>query len=89
MTPGADAQGHEPRSVTAHRADLARRRLHDAGSALGKRVYCAINVALVIFGAASGRRVFTIFGALGVTGFLGDLFRDSLVFPSALCLSSR
>ena len=64
--------------------------LHDSGSALGKMIYGAINVALVFFGAAIGRRVFTIFGALGVTGLLGelshDVFRDSLVFPFALCL---
>lgn len=64
--------------------------LHDSGSALGKLAYCAINVALVFFGAAIGRRVFTILGALGVAGYLGtlshDLFKDSLVFPFALCL---
>jgi hypothetical protein len=64
--------------------------LHDSGSALGKLAYFAINVALVFFGAAIGRRVFTIFGALGVAGLLGnvshDLFENSLIFPFALCL---
>ena len=64
--------------------------LHDSGSALGKLLYGTINVGLVFFGAAIGRRVFTIVGAFGVAGYLGflshDLFKDSLVFPFALCL---
>lgn len=63
--------------------------LSDSGSQLGKLAYCAINVALVFFGAAIGRRVFTICGALGVVGYVGylshDLFSDSLMFPFALC----
>jgi hypothetical protein len=64
--------------------------LSDSGSPLGKLGYCAVNVALVFYGAAIGRRVYTVLGALGVTFYLGDLshtvFRDSLMFPFMLCL---
>ena len=62
----------------------------NSGSEWGKAVYCLINVGLVFFGAAIGRRVFTILGALGVTTYFGYLshqvFRDSLLFPFALTL---
>ena len=47
-------------------------------------------MALVLAGAAIGRRVFTVFGALGVAVYLGYLshqvFKDSLLFPLALTL---
>ncbi|APW43590.1 hypothetical protein [Rhodoferax saidenbachensis] len=62
----------------------------DSGSEIGKFVYALINIVMVLFGAAIGRRVFTIFGALGVAGYLGYLshrvFEDSLLFPFALTL---
>jgi hypothetical protein len=52
--------------------------------------YCAINLGLIAVGAALSRRVFAVFGGLGVAGYLGYLswsvFRDSLVFPFALTL---
>jgi hypothetical protein len=64
--------------------------LHDSGSAWGKFVYCLINVLMVFAGAAIGRRVFTVFGGLGVTGYLGYLshqvFGDSLAFAFVLTL---
>ena len=64
--------------------------LRDSDSELGKFVYALINIALVLLGAAIGRRVFTVFGALGVAMYLGYLshrvFRDSLMFPFALTL---
>jgi hypothetical protein len=54
----------------------------------GKLVYIALNVGLVLLGAALVRRVFTVFGALGVAVGLGSLghqfFRDSVLFPFAL-----
>jgi Ca2+/Na+ antiporter len=60
----------------------------NSGSELGKLVYCGINVAMILIGAVLGRRVFTVFGGLGVAGYLGHLsyrvFRDSLIFPFAL-----
>jgi len=56
-----------------------------SGSELGKFLYCVINVAMILFGAAIGRRVFAVFGGLGVAGYLSYLswrvFRDSLFFP--------
>ena len=64
--------------------------MRDSNSELGKFLYALINIVLVLFGAAIGRRVFTVLGALGVTGYLGYLshrvFQDSLLFPFALTL---
>lgn len=64
--------------------------LRDSDSEWGKLGYCVINLALVFGGAAIGRRVFTVLGALGVAGYLGYLshrvFQDSLMFPFALTL---
>ena len=47
-------------------------------------------MVLVFAGATLGRRVFTVFGGLGVAMYLGHLsykvFGDSLMFPFALTL---
>ena len=60
----------------------------DSGSELGKLVYCGINVGMILFGALIGRRVFAVFGGLGIAGYLGHLsyrvFKDSLLFPFGL-----
>jgi len=62
----------------------------NSDSELAKLVYCGINVAMILIGAVLGRRVFTVFGGLGVAGYLGHLsyrvFKDSLVFSLALSL---
>ncbi|MCW5285444.1 DUF2157 domain-containing protein [Verminephrobacter eiseniae] len=64
--------------------------LRDSARELDKFIYALINVALVLFGAAIGRRVFTILGGLGVAYYLGHLsyrvFKDSLLFPFVLTL---
>jgi len=64
--------------------------LRDSDSEIGKLLYALINVFLVFLGAAIGRRVFTVLGAIGVAGYLGYLayrvFEDSLLFPFALTL---
>ncbi len=64
--------------------------LHDSDAEWDKLLYALLNVALVLLGAAIGRRVFTVLGALGVAGYLGYLshrvFQDSLLFPFALTL---
>ena len=64
--------------------------LRDSDSEIGKLVYGLLNVFLVFLGAAIGRRVFTVLGALGVASYLGYLayrvFADSLLFPFALTL---
>lgn len=64
--------------------------LTSLGSGLlsGKLIYLAINLLLIFIGAMLVRRVFTVFGAIGVAIVLGDLswrlFRDSWFFPIAL-----
>jgi hypothetical protein len=64
--------------------------LRDSSNEWGKLGYCLLNGAMVFGGAAIGRRVFTVLGALGVAGYLGYLahrvFQDSLLFPFALTL---
>jgi hypothetical protein len=64
--------------------------VRDAHSEWSKLGYAGINLVLVLLGAAIGRRIFTILGALGVAGYLGylshQLFKDSLLFPFALTL---
>ncbi|WP_374568785.1 DUF2157 domain-containing protein [Ideonella sp.] len=60
----------------------------DSGSEWGKLAYCAINLLMIAIGAALSRRVFAVFGGLGIAGYLGHLsytvFKDSLMFPLAL-----
>lgn len=56
----------------------------DSGSELGKALYCAINLILMIVAILLRRPLFMVFGALGVAGYLGYLamrFDDSLLFP--------
>jgi hypothetical protein len=59
-------------------------------SEIGKFIYFLINLAMLLFGVAIGRRVYTVFGALGIAGYLGHLsykvFKDSLAFPFVLML---
>lgn len=62
----------------------------EGGTELTKLIYAGINLGLIIIGAVLYRRVFVVFGGLGVAGYLGHLsysvFRDSLAFPFALTL---
>lgn len=64
--------------------------LRDSDSELGKFFYCLVNLSLVFGGAVIGRRVFTVFGGLGVAIYLGHLshkvFGSTLWFPFALSL---
>jgi hypothetical protein len=57
-------------------------------SQLSKFLYLCINLLLIAGGAILSRRVFAVFGGLGVAGYLGQLaygvFKDSLLFPFAL-----
>jgi hypothetical protein len=50
--------------------------------------YCLINVLLIGLSALLDRRIFVVFGSIGVAGYLGylafDLFKDSLLLPIAL-----
>jgi hypothetical protein len=60
----------------------------DSNSEIGKLLYCCINLLLIAIGAALSRRVFAVFGGIGVTIYLGylshTLFKDSMLFPVAL-----
>ena len=61
-----------------------------SGALSGKLVYLAINFLLVFAGAVLGRRVFAVFGGLGIALVLGDLswnlFKDSIAFVLVLTL---
>jgi len=56
----------------------------------GRLIYCLINVFLIFCSLALRRRVFIVFGALGLFGYLSHLayrvFQDSLLFPVILSL---
>ncbi|HXY60018.1 MAG TPA: hypothetical protein VEH26_00290 [Chthoniobacterales bacterium] len=62
----------------------------ESHSELGKFIYCLINLALVFCAVLLRRPVFVIFGALGVSVYLGHLayqvFQDSIFFPVILSL---
>jgi hypothetical protein len=57
-------------------------------SEINKLIYCLINLGMIAIGAILNRRVFAVFGGLGVASYLGYLswqvFRDSMLFPFAL-----
>jgi hypothetical protein len=57
-------------------------------SELAKLVYCLLNLLLLFIGTLLQRRVFTVFGGIGVAVYLGHLayevFEDSLLFPLVL-----
>lgn len=60
------------------------------GALSGKLIYLAINGGLIFIGAVLGRRVFAVFGGLGIAMVLGDLswhlFKDSFAFVAVLTL---
>ena len=62
--------------------------LMENGSELSKFLYCLINLGLMVVSVLLQRRIFIIFGSLGVFGYLGYLsyrvFENSLLFPVAL-----
>jgi len=62
----------------------------DGAAELGKAGYCLINVGLLVTAVIIVRRAYAVFGALGITMYLGHLaeavFKDSLLFPFALSL---
>ncbi|MGH8807210.1 MAG: DUF2157 domain-containing protein [Noviherbaspirillum sp.] len=61
-----------------------------AGGLAGKLLYLALNFGLVFIGAVLGRRVFAVFGGIGIALVLGDLswnlFKDSFAFVLILSL---
>lgn len=64
--------------------------LMESGSEWKKFLYCLLNVGLIILAVFLQRRVFVVFGACGVFGYLGHLsynvFKDSFLFPMALSI---
>jgi hypothetical protein len=64
--------------------------LMESGSEWKKLLYCLINVGLILLAVFLQRRVFVVFGACGVFGYLGhlsyDVFKDSFLFPMALTI---
>lgn len=60
----------------------------DSASEWSKLGYCGVNVVLICLGVFLQRRVFLVFGGLGVMGYVGHLaytlFKDSVLFPFAL-----
>lgn len=64
--------------------------LQDSDSELAKFMYCMINVALLLLGVVLRRRVFAVFGGMGIAMYLGHLayevFKDSMIFPLIVAL---
>ncbi len=62
--------------------------MQDSDSELARFGYCVINLLMIGLGVILLRRVFVVFGALGVAAYLGYLshqvFEDSLLFPLML-----
>ncbi|SNS28404.1 hypothetical protein SAMN05216374_0654 [Tardiphaga sp. OK246] len=60
------------------------------GTNLDKALYCLLNVGFLLISVALSRRVFAVFGTIGIAIYLGDLaekiFKDSMLFPFALSL---
>lgn len=59
-----------------------------SGWEFGKFLYCLINIGLLAVSLFMGRRVYAVFGVIGITIYLGHLadkvFKDSILFPFAL-----
>jgi hypothetical protein len=59
-----------------------------SGAEFGKAIYCLVNVVLIFLSLFLMRRAYAVFGAIGVTLYLGHLadevFRNSILFPFAL-----
>lgn len=64
--------------------------LQDSDSELAKFMYCLINIAMMMTGVMLRRRVFTVFGGIGVAMYVGhlayDVFKDSMIFSLVLAL---
>ena len=62
----------------------------ESDSEFNKFLYFCINLLMILIGVIIVRRVFVIFGGLGITGYLSylsyNVFEDSLLFPFALTI---
>jgi hypothetical protein len=64
--------------------------MSDSSSEFGKLLYALLNGGLLMIAIFMGRRVYAVFGTIGIAFYLGHLadkvFKDSLLFPFALSL---
>jgi hypothetical protein len=62
----------------------------DSSNELGKFAYCMINVGLMAISVLLQRRVFIVFGAMGVMSYIGHLtfalFKDEMLFSFGLSI---
>jgi len=62
----------------------------NSNSELAKLAYCALNVGFIVLSVLLRRRVFIVYGAVGVNIYLvhlaQEIFKDSMLFPIALTL---
>src|SRR5579872_251012 len=62
----------------------------DEAAAIGKAMYCGLNVGLIGFAIFLNRRIYAVLGAFGVAGYLGylalDVFKDVLAFSFVVSL---
>jgi hypothetical protein len=62
----------------------------ESSSEMAKALYCLLNVGLLVLAIILMRRTYAVFGAIGISIYLGHLadvvFKDSLLFPFALSL---
>ena len=60
------------------------------GTTFEKALYCAMNIGFLFLSVFLDRKVYAVFGVIGIAMYLGDLankvFKDSLLFPFALSL---
>ncbi|MDE2385699.1 MAG: hypothetical protein KGO53_13875 [Alphaproteobacteria bacterium] len=62
--------------------------MHDGANEFQKFLYCLINLGLIAFSLFIDRRIYAVFGGMGVATYLGylasDVFKDMLGFSFAL-----
>jgi hypothetical protein len=63
---------------------------HSSDDSVAKAIYCLINIGLIFLGVFLGRRVYAVFGTIGIMLYLGDLawhvFDNVVMFSFALSL---
>src|SRR5260370_5179809 len=73
--------------MTALWSGISMRKSHDE---LAKLAYCALNVGFIVLSVLLRRRVFIVYGVLGVNIYLvhlaQEIFQDSMLFPFVLTL---
>lgn len=64
--------------------------LMDSDNEFSKFIYLCVNLVMILIGAILSRKVFAVFGGLGIAMYFGhlayDVFKDSLLFPFVLTI---